>query len=254
MAITAPTTPPADGIAFGTPPSTASPTNFDLLADAFLARFPTFQTELNAQKANVYTNSVASYGNVLQTQADANTTVAAVVSTQAAVNAPLWVSGTSYVTGNLVWSPVNGRIYRRQNNGAGTTDPSADGANWLFVSPLMKQVTESRATAAISVGVLALDLVNGVTSAPLNANITSITFANNIASTTAVQCHTLEFVADGTARTVVWPNGNGTSTLLVNHVAGNAPVLTTTAGKRDTFFLKSVSLFLWECYIVGQST
>lgn len=201
-----------------------------------------------------YDNALDAQGSATSAVAEAAAATAAAVAAQLAVNATLWVSGTSYTTGDLVWSPANGRIYRRLTTSAGTTDPSADATNWLFVSPIMKQVTESRATAAISAGVLALDLVHGVTSVALNANITSITFANNIASASAVQCHTLEFVANGSAYTVAWPNGNGTSTLLVKHVAGNTPTLTTTSGKRDTFFLKSVSQYLWECYIVGQNT
>lgn len=201
-----------------------------------------------------YDNAEDANGSAVSALAAAATAEAGAVSAQVAVNAPLWVTGTTYTIGFIVWSPANGRIYRRRTDGAGAVDPSADPTNWLFVSPLMMQVTESRATAAISAGVLALDLVHGVTSVALNANITSITFANNIASASAVQCHTLEFVANGSAYTVAWPNGNGTSTLLVKHVAGNTPTLTTTSGKRDTFFLKSVSQYLWDCYIVGQNT
>lgn len=130
MAITAPTNPPADGTPFGTPPSTASPSNFDVLADAFLGRFPSFQVELNAQKANVYANSVAAYNNALQTAIDAASTAANAAIASAMAGAILWVSGTTYAIGDRRFSPMNGFTYRRTTVGAGTTDPSLDNTNW----------------------------------------------------------------------------------------------------------------------------
>lgn len=117
----------------------------------------------------------------------------------------------------------------------------------------LQKVTEVQAAPTISGGVLALDLANGRSLVSLNAAITSITFSNNVASATKVQSHTLTFTADGTARSVVWPSGNGTSTLLVKWPGGVAPTLTSTNGKRDTFQFVSVSEFLWDAFIVGQN-
>jgi hypothetical protein len=51
-----------------------------------------------------------------------------------AATASAWVSGTTYSLGAVVYSPANGRGYRRMVAGAGTTDPSADAVNW---SPLV---------------------------------------------------------------------------------------------------------------------
>ncbi|MBL8500321.1 MAG: hypothetical protein JNL77_07035 [Nitrosomonas sp.] len=42
----------------------------------------------------------------------------------------VWVSGTSYTAGQVRYSPVDFLSYRRKTNGAGTTDPSLDAANW----------------------------------------------------------------------------------------------------------------------------
>jgi len=44
--------------------------------------------------------------------------------------APAWVSGTTYAIGNVRYSPVTFKTYRRRTAGAGTVDPSADKANW----------------------------------------------------------------------------------------------------------------------------
>lgn len=123
-----------------------------------------------------------------------------------------------------------------------------------IINPLLEKTLELRASPAIAAGVLALDLANGISAVSLNANITSITFANNAASATVCQSHTLEFTADGTARTVTWPAGDGTTTLLVKWVGGTAPTLTSTNAKRDTFIFKSVGQFLWDAYVVGQNS
>lgn len=63
---TAPTTPPADGAALPAPPSTSDPVNFDVRGDSFFAALPALQTEENALKANVYTNSMTAYSNALE--------------------------------------------------------------------------------------------------------------------------------------------------------------------------------------------
>jgi hypothetical protein len=70
-------------------------------------------------------------------QADASATSAETAA--AATNAIRWVSGTTYAIGALVWSPANGRIYRRIIAGAGTTDPSADATNWFQLTRVVEQ-------------------------------------------------------------------------------------------------------------------
>jgi hypothetical protein len=41
-----------------------------------------------------------------------------------------WVSGTAYSNGAVVRSPADYNYYTRKGAGGGTTDPSADTANW----------------------------------------------------------------------------------------------------------------------------
>ena len=45
-----------------------------------------------------------------------------------------WVSGTTYVLGDVVWSPIDYFPYRRIIAGAGTTDPSLDDTNWMAMA------------------------------------------------------------------------------------------------------------------------
>jgi len=54
----------------------------------------------------------------------------------AAVNATVWVSGTTYAVGDGRFSPINFQTYRRKTAGAGTTDPSLDPTNWALIGSL----------------------------------------------------------------------------------------------------------------------
>lgn len=113
-----------------TPPSRSDPANFPTRGDAFLAALPTFQSDTNAVGANVYANAVEAAASA--TSAASSAAVAA-----ASAGAPVWVSGTTYAIGAVVYSPVSYLIYRRRTAGAGTTDPSADSTNWALVSAVV---------------------------------------------------------------------------------------------------------------------
>jgi hypothetical protein len=45
-----------------------------------------------------------------------------------------WVSGATYARGDTAWSPISWLDYVRSVAGAGTTDPSADAANWQLLT------------------------------------------------------------------------------------------------------------------------
>lgn len=127
--------------ALPTPPSRNDPTNFSTRADAFLGALPDFATEANALAVDVNDDAIAAAASAssANTQAGIATTqaglAAAAASTAAAASGAVsWVSGTTYVTGDVVWSPIDFLGYRRITNGAGTTDPSADAANWLLIN------------------------------------------------------------------------------------------------------------------------
>lgn len=132
MAITPLPTPPSRGNDAAT---------FSARADALLGALPTFVTEANALQTDVNTKqaSTATSETNAATSATSAATSAANAATSASVavaatGAPMWVSGASYVVGNVVWAPADHRSYRRIVDGAGTTDPSADGANWAYVT------------------------------------------------------------------------------------------------------------------------
>ena len=82
--------------------------DFSTKADAFLGALPGFVTEVNQTAA---------------------------ILAAAEVGASKWISGTTYASGDLAWSPVNYRTYRRITAGGGVTDPSLDAVNWQQITP-----------------------------------------------------------------------------------------------------------------------
>jgi len=78
---------------------------------------------------------------VAQAQIDA-----AVVTVTSGLSAGLWVSGTTYAIGDKRFSPATGLLYLRITAGAGTTDPSADTANWRVLAVQLPALQVSSAT------------------------------------------------------------------------------------------------------------
>lgn len=74
----------------------------------------------------------------------------------------VWVSGTSYTAGKVVWSPSDYQYYMRKSAGAGTTDPSSDTTNW--------HPTGDRAIKSIQRGVISI----AIAAATGTATITSV--------------------------------------------------------------------------------
>lgn len=142
-----PTTPTAP-TALPLPPDPNDRSTFNARAYPWSAALPTFATEITAVASNAYANAT-------EAAASATTATAQAAAAQAGVGALVWVSGTTYAYGDAVWSPNNGRTYRRKVSGAGTTDPSADPANWweISVQPAVPLVDISTNTAA-TVGVV----------------------------------------------------------------------------------------------------
>lgn len=142
-------------------PSRTDPTNFSVRADNFLGELPDFATQVNALATELTAlgNTVETNKNTAVTAAN-NAQASAFAATGSANNAAtssgaaLWVSGTTYSVGNLVYSPITGRTYRRKIAGAGTTDPSADATNWI---PIVLEISTQYPTIRPS---LNLDFVN----------------------------------------------------------------------------------------------
>jgi hypothetical protein len=109
------------------PARSQDPDIFIAKSDAFLAAMPAFGAQVNAVGVEAAAAAVAAASS--QTSA----TAAVVAATQAA-GVTIWVSGTTYVIGDARFSPISYQSYRRKTAGAGTTDPSADGTNWVLLT------------------------------------------------------------------------------------------------------------------------
>jgi len=93
----------------------------------------THQTELDALVVAVDADAATASGaaaTATTKATEASNSAAAAAAAAASAGAVLWVSGTTYTLGYLVYSPFNYQVYRRIA-GAGTTDPSADATNWV---------------------------------------------------------------------------------------------------------------------------
>lgn len=103
-----------------------APESFQAAAAAWGAALVTFGAETNAQAVAM----------------DA----AAVIADEAAgiIAETKWISGTTYALGDVVWSPADYQSYRRIVAGAGTTDPSADGTNWLNITSKSRMTRSAR--------------------------------------------------------------------------------------------------------------
>lgn len=105
------------------PNRTSSEEIFAEQGDTFLSALPVFANEASALEENVNEKEASAVSAAATATAASNAAVAA-------VNATKWVSGTTYAIGDVAWSPINLLPYRRKTAGSGTTDPSADTANW----------------------------------------------------------------------------------------------------------------------------
>jgi hypothetical protein len=149
------------------PEPTDSTGQFNAKAFSWVASLDDFTTEANALSvtvnntaaaaANSATLAATSAGNAATqvtlaanqvtlaaaqaTQAGtfANTALTHAQSAAAATNAPLWVTGTTYAVGSLVYSLVNGRIYRSKSAFTSTVNPALDPTNWVELLQVVDQ-------------------------------------------------------------------------------------------------------------------
>lgn len=119
--------------ALPTPPSRSDPANFAARGDAFLGALPTFATEANAVASEVNASALAAQ--ISEDNAEGYAAAAQVAAT--AASASKWNAATSYAEGAVVWSPLNGKAYRRKApGGVVATDPASDATNWYDVLSL----------------------------------------------------------------------------------------------------------------------
>jgi hypothetical protein len=113
---------------------------------------------------------------------------------------------------------------------------------------LLKKYSEVTASPTISSGTLTVDLsAANVFTVSLNANITTLTISNTLATSNTSTGFTLVLTADGTARTITWPGS-------VKWPAGTAPTLTSTNGKIDVLsFVSYDQGSTWLGFVGGQN-
>lgn len=184
-------TSPTPITALPTPPSRDDSVNFSARADAFVGALPTFGTQANSLATNVYNNAVEADVDAIASAASANQSASS--ATQSANSAILaaqnagaaaWVSGTTYSAGAVVYSLIDFNVYRRRSSGGGTTDPSADSANWAVAGPATPQMISSSSstlTAQVNTHVILIGAVQqtiSVPSSPANGDIFTVTVAN----------------------------------------------------------------------------
>jgi hypothetical protein len=128
---------------------------------------PQLQIALN----DIYNNASEAYNSATASDASADSAVlsaadaaASAASALAATGAPVWVSGTSYILGFVVWSPISKLLYRRIIAGAGVTDPSADATNWFAITAPKEQTLVDAATTNwdLSLGASARWTINAI--------------------------------------------------------------------------------------------
>jgi len=144
-------------------------------------------------------------------------------------------------------------------DGYGTSNPSGyitAGANSFtgaqnlqdneLIRAKIRDYSETVSSPTISSGTLTLNLeTSNIFTVSLNAAITTLTISNPPASGSGGS-FTLIFTADGTARAVTWP--------AAIKWGGNAPTLTSTSGKMDSFgFFTTDGGANWQGYVGGQN-
>lgn len=114
-------------------PQRNNPTTFADKGDAFMAALPLFGVELNAVQADVNAKQLSAAASASVASAASASSVAAQSTAASAAGATLWTSGTGTVVGDVRYSPINQRIYRRTVAGNPTVDPSAAPGNWGII-------------------------------------------------------------------------------------------------------------------------
>lgn len=110
----------------------------------------------------------------------------------------VWVTGTTYAAGKVVWSPTDYQYYMRKSAGAGSTDPSSDTTNWI--------PTGERAVKSIQRG----------TGSP---TATSVTVSAVVVAKSQLKLSGYGKDSGGIVQAVLYGHLSGTTTITVN---GNA--------------------------------
>lgn len=189
----------------GSPPLTSDPVNFDTRADTLYGTsLPAVITATNTWSGQANTVAGEVNTNATNAQTAANTATGASAAAVAAVNATQWVSGQAYVTGAVVWSPINYLSYRANTNTSGTTDPSLSGS-WVSLNvPIPVSVANG------GTGLTALGTARQVLA--VNSGATGLEFADAAGGSLL---RMTVFTSSGT-----WTKGTGTNFVRVTVTGG----------------------------------
>jgi hypothetical protein len=116
------------------PARTDAPATFVTRADAFLAAMVVMQGELNTSIGAMNTDIAQANVDAASAAADAVSAANSAAAAESASNATLWVSGTSYSSGDVVYSPTTFFSYRANTSFTSTTDPALDSVNWVALT------------------------------------------------------------------------------------------------------------------------
>lgn len=221
-----------------TPPSRQDPANFATEADAFLGALPTFQSQVNA--AGTYIDGIGAAVDVDAAAAAASALTAQAAATTAvnAANAQVWVSGTTYAAGAVVYSPITYQTYRCILATSGTVDPSINTTNWVQLGGgggLTEQTATLTTTAQTAIATydiadfLAMELTVVASRSP-NRTITKLLIVHNGTTASATQYGEV--------------NTNSTlATYDVDISGGNVRLLATSSSATSTDFTVKENLF-----------
>lgn len=122
-----------------------------------------------------------------------------------------WISGATYGSEAIVWSPVNYLTYIRLGAGGATsTDPSADAANWALFGP-----TKLRRTVKVSI-VLSSTANSGTLSPAVNPAKSRIRLVGSQVSPGVALSDcvaTVTMAGDGSSLTASRPTAGGSLTV-----------------------------------------
>jgi|694.fasta_scaffold05842_23 hypothetical protein len=154
---------------------------------------------------------------------------------------------TNIVAGSGITISSSNAIYTINSTATGGT-PSPTGNFVVESLHVSNRYTETVSAISISSNTLVINLDTcNLFNCALNSNINTLTISN-VPSTSGVSIgFTIIFTADGTPRSVSWPNS-------VKWQAGTAPNITSVNGKIDTFSFLSVNNGTsWLGFVGGQN-
>lgn len=157
-----------------------STAEFNSKAFSWAASLENFVTEANMLASGV-NNDAATAASAASTATDkASEAVASAAAAAAASGATLWISGTSYTIGDVVYSPISLQTYRRKVSGGGVTDPSLDSTNWRQISSNVSTISgllKGDGNGTVSAAVAGTDYVapSGALGTPSSGTLSNCT-------------------------------------------------------------------------------